>query len=364
MTQQLDEDDLLLINALQLGPRLPWTAIAAVLDRHPTSLALRWEKLTAAGAAWITSHPIGNPEQMSLSFHDVQCDPAQRQSVVQALAALPDVFSIEECHRHRDMMLTVIAPTPAWLAESVYPLFDRIPGLTRYETSFCTKLHHGADAWRLGALNAAQRKRLDQLAGNRPAYRGQLPAAFGGIIQVLSRNGRATAADIAEATGLHPATARRQLQKVLDSGTLTFRCEVAHGLAGFPIICQWFVRLPAADHARAAAALAESGNLRLCASTTGSSNFTFMMWLRSAADIMNVERSVGERFPALEVVESVVVATVAKRVGWTLNRDGTAAGNLTVPGEAWGPGGVSGPAARVSAAAHRPPAPRTPRIGS
>ncbi|GAA1919727.1 Lrp/AsnC family transcriptional regulator [Arthrobacter gandavensis] len=335
MNRQLDEDDLLLINALQIGPRLPWTAIGAVLDRHPTSLALRWEKLAAAGAAWITSHPVGDPEQMSLSFHDVQCDPAQRRSVVQALADMPDVFSIDECHRNRDMMLTVITPTPAWLAESVYPLFDRIPGLTRYETSFCTQLHHGADSWQLGALNAAQRKKLSQLAGNQPAYRGPLPPAYGEILQVLSRNGRASAADIAAETGLHPATARRQLQKVLGSGSLALRCEVAHGLAGFPIICQWFARLPAAEHSRTASALAESGTLRLCASTTGPTNFTFMMWLRSAADIMNTERSLGERFPALEVTESVVVATVAKRVGWILNRNGTAAGNLTVPGEAW-----------------------------
>ncbi|MER2138123.1 MAG: Lrp/AsnC family transcriptional regulator, partial [Arthrobacter sp.] len=221
------------------------------------------------------------------------------------------------------------------LTETVYPLFDGIPGLTRYETSFCTKLHYGAGAWQLGALNAAQRKKLSQAAAARPVHRGPLPSAYGEIIQVLSRNGRATAADVAAATGLHPATARRQLQKVLGSGTLSFRCEVAHGLAGFPIICQWFTRLPAADHVRAAAALAESGSLRLCASTTGPTNFTFMMWLRSAADIMNVERTAGELFPGMEVVESVVVANVAKRVGWILNRDGSAAGSLTVPGTAW-----------------------------
>lgn len=171
--------------------------------------------------------------------------------------------------------------------------------------------------------------------GTRPPTGARFHPAYGEILQVLSRNGRASAADIAAETGLHPATARRQLQKVLGSGSLALRCEVAHGLAGFPIICQWFARLPAAEHSRTASALADSGTLRLCASTTGPTNFTFMMWLRSAADIMNTERSLGERFPALEITESVVVATVAKRVGWILNRNGTAAGNLTVPGEAW-----------------------------
>lgn len=331
----LDEEDLQLINALQFGPRLPWTVLADVLDRHPTSLAARWDRLSAAGAAWITAHPIGNPEQMSLSFHDVQCDPARREDALRAIARIPDVFSIEECYRNRDMMLTVITPTPTWLIESVYPQLDQVPGLTRYETSFCTKLHYGAYSWRLNALAPGQRKALQDAAGTRMPHQGALPPKYRLIIQELCKNGRATAADVAAATGLHPATARRQLQKILDAGVLSFRCEVAHGLTGYPIMCQWFGRLPAGQHDEAATQLEALGTLRLCASTTGATNFMFMMWLRTAADIMAVERAAAERIPDLELVESVVIANVRKRVGWMLNRDGTTTGEVTVPGDAW-----------------------------
>lgn len=332
---ELDEDDLQLINALQVAPRLAWTQIGEVLGRHATSLADRWQRLCSSGAAWITCHPIGNPEQMSLSFHDVQCDPARRREVVAAMCRIPDVFTVEECFRNRDMMLTVIAPTPTWLGESVYPQLDRIPGLVRYETSFCTKLHSGAYAWRLKALSSSQQALLAELAGSPAPYSGPLPAAYGAIIRELSRNGRATAADIANATGLHPATARRQLQRALSSGTLSFRCEVAQGLVGYPIVCQWMGRLPAAGHAEAARVLATLGALRLCASTTGSTNFTFMMWLRTAADIMNMERTVAEKLPNLALAESVVINNIPKRVGWLLNRDGTATGEVVVPGDAW-----------------------------
>ncbi|WP_035778093.1 Lrp/AsnC family transcriptional regulator [Arthrobacter sp. 35/47] len=331
----LDEEDLRLINALQIGPRLPWTVVGEALDRHPTSLAARWDRLQASGAAWITAHPVGRPDQMSLSFHDVQCDPARREDAVRAIAGIPDVFTIEECYRNRDMMLTVITPTPTWLIESVYPQLDQVPGLTRYETSFCTKLHYGAYSWRLDTLTANQRMALQHAAGGRTPYRGALPPKYRPIIQELSRNGRATAAEIAEAIGLHPATARRQLQKILDAGVLSFRCEVANGLIGFPIICQWFARLPASRHEDAAAQLGSLGSLRLCASTTGATNFMFMMWLRTAADIMAVEQSVAERIPDLDLVESVVIANVRKRVGWMLNRDGTTTGEVTVPGDAW-----------------------------
>lgn len=331
----LDEEDLRLINALQIGPRLPWTVLGEVLDRHPTSLAARWDRLSATGAVWITAHPIGSPDQMSLSFHDVQCDPARREDAIRAIAAIPDVFTIEECYRNRDMMLTVITPTPTWLVESVYPQLDQVPGLTRYESSFCTKLHYGASNWRLEALPARQRRALQDAAGGRTPHRGALPPKYRPIIQELCRNGRATAADIAEAVGLHPATARRQLQKILDAGVLSFRCEVANGLTGYPIICQWSARLPARLHDEAAAQLGFLGSLRLCASTTGATNFMFMMWLRTAADIMAVEQTAAESIPELELVESVVIANVRKRVGWMLNRDGTTTGEVTVPGDAW-----------------------------
>lgn len=332
---ELSEEDLELLNALQIAPRATWTQLGAILDRHPSSLAARWDKLQRSGAAWVTAHLVGDPLQMSLSFLDVQCDPTRRTEAVQALCRIPEVVSVEECYRNRDMVLTVITPSTSALVETVYPQLDMVPGLIRYESSFCTFLHYGADLWRLNALTASQQQRLKEFALTVEPLSGRLPASYRAIIQELSRNGRATAAEIAASAGLHPATARRQLQKVLASRTLSFRCEVAQTLTGFPVNCVWFGRLPAAEHAEAARTLAGFGKLRLCASTTGSTNFFFSMWLRNAADIMQIERSAGEQLPHLELLESVVIANARKRVGWMLNRDGTATGEVVVPGEAW-----------------------------
>ncbi len=334
----LTEEDLQLVHALQIGPRLPWSVLGEILDAHPTSLADRWHRLEDSGLAWITAHPVGHPDQMALSFHDVQCAPGRRREVAEAIADIPDVFTIEECHRDRDLMLTAITPHPAVLTASVYPQLDGIPGLARYETAFCTRLHGSGGDWQLDALSAEQRSALRAAAGPRPksfAHYVAPPASFGPIVRALGRNARTTAAHIAEETGLHPATARRRLQKVLDSRTLSFRCEVSHRAAGYPVICQWFARLPAGDHDAAAAALATLGALRLCASTTGRTNFTFMMWLRSAADIMTVEQAASRRLPTLEIRESVIIAAIPKRVGWRLDPDGARTGEFVPPGSAW-----------------------------
>lgn len=331
----LEEDDLQLIGALQTGPRLSWTTLGEVLRRHPTSLATRWQRLVDRGLAWTSAHPVGRPGQMTLSFHDVRCDPAQREEVTRALAAVPDVFSVERCYRNRDMVLTVITPTLSWLTESVYPELDRIPGIQRYESSFCTRLHHGAVDWRLDMLEPEQIRALREAIEPRAEYAGPLPSHFAPIMRELARDGRASAAQIAHAVGLRPATARRQVRRVLDSGAVTIRCEVAHRAAGFPVICQWFCRLPAAEHDEAAAVLASLGTLRLCTSLTGAANFGFMMWLRSPADIMTIEQRIGARIPALEVLESVVITDIPKRVGRMLTPDGRGTPEIVLPGEAW-----------------------------
>lgn len=332
----LAESDQQLIEALQIGPRLSWTAVGEVLERNPASLAARWGQLTHRGLAWIGGHPVGRPGDMDLSFHDVACDPAQREDATRALMRIPDVFSIERCHRGRDMMLTVVTPSLAWLTEQVYPQLDRVPGMQRYESSFCTRLHHIAAEWRLGVLDSEQRRRLREAMGERPAHTGPLPSHFAPILRELARDGRASAAQIAEAVGLNHATARRQLRRILDSGAVTIRCETSHRAVGFPVVCQWCCRLPAADHDEAAAALRSLSTLRLCTSLTGAANFGFMMWLRSPADITTIEQRIGARIPRLEVLESVVITEIPKRVGRILRADGRSTGQVVLPGRAWG----------------------------
>ena len=272
---------------------------------------------------------------MTLSFHDVVCDPAQRPAAVQALKDIPDVFSIERCHRGRDMMLTVITPSLMWLTEHVYPQLDQVPGLQRYESSFCTRLHHIAAEWRLGVLYAHQQRRLREAAGQRSPYTGRTPSHFAAILRELARDGRASAAQIAAATGLNPPTVRRQLRQVLDSRAVTIRCETSHRAAGFPVVCEWFCRLPAAEHEDAAAALRSMSSLWLCTSVTGPANFSFMMCLRSPADIMTVEQRIAAHIPGLEVLESVVTE-IPKRVGRVLDADGRSTGQAVLPGPRMG----------------------------
>ena len=94
---------------------------------------------------------------------------------------------------------------------------------------------------------------------------------------------------------------------------------------------QWFVNVPAGQHEAAAAEIRTIRNVRLSASTTGPTNFVIIMWLQSLASVMDAELALQQKVPGIELVESVVMLTTVKRVGWMLNEDSTASGAVVVP---------------------------------
>ncbi|MFB0838613.1 MULTISPECIES: Lrp/AsnC family transcriptional regulator [unclassified Arthrobacter] len=336
---ELSEEDLALIQVLQSSPRLGWADAAKVLGVHATTLAARWERLKSSGAAWVTAHLAGDPKQMLLAFVAVDCDMNLRGSVTEQIAGIPEIVTVEEAASNRDLMLTVITGSLADYSSRVASRLKTIEGLTKYQTSLCTRLHASADEWRLNILDKTQLATLRTLAQQRAneakqaaAAAARLPESHLDLLPFLARDGRATAADIARELGRHPATVQRQLNRVLASGILLFRCEIAQGYSAYPVTCQWFAKVPAGQHEEAAAAIRTISNVRLSASTTGPTNFVIIMWLQSLADVMTAELALQQKVPGLDLVESVVMLRTVKRVGWMLKEDTTASGAVVHAG--------------------------------
>ncbi|MGO4434752.1 Lrp/AsnC family transcriptional regulator, partial [Paenarthrobacter sp. RAF9] len=103
---ELSEEDLRLVNALQISPRISWSDAGQVLGVHGTTLAARWERLRAAGAAWTTAHLLGDPKDMCLAMVDIDCEMHLRPNVTAAVAQLPEVITVEEAASNRDLTLT------------------------------------------------------------------------------------------------------------------------------------------------------------------------------------------------------------------------------------------------------------------
>lgn len=240
---------------------------------------------------------------------------------------MPEVLTICEPTRNRDLALTVQTESMAGLGRGLIPRITAIEGVTRIQASLSTRLHSAGHVWRLNALGARERDALEALKPTGVGSNALLPQDLP-IMQCLVRDGRASAADIARELGVHPTTISRRLNRMLATQTLSFRCEMAQLYTEHPVTCQWFAQVPLGEHEQTAAALRSVQNLRLCASTTGSTNFTFVMWLRSVEDIMRIGLEVVERAPGMTLVETSVAVRYAKRMRWLLNDDERATGQV------------------------------------
>lgn len=324
---ELPTEDLELIHALQIAPRATWTQLGSALGRHPTTLAARWKQLRADGRAWVTGHP---GSQGCGTFIGLECRPGHRAEVLERLCASSRIATVEESARAADVRLTVLTRSWQQLARDVLPLLRADPAILRTQVTVITRLYAIGNNWRLDVLSPDQQHRVAALHPEVLRPPGATPAGLAEMTAVLQRDGRATAAQIAAATGVHPTTAVRHLREAIETGLIALRCELAQAHSGYPVPCQWYVRVPPAQLEAAVRYLRSYRTLRLCASTTGDTNFTFFMWLRAPEDILDVEAGLQAAAPAVQVVESDVGVRTHKRMGWLLREDSTATGEVVV----------------------------------
>jgi DNA-binding Lrp family transcriptional regulator len=327
---ELPVEDLELVHALQIAPRATWTQLGAALGRHPTTLAARWERLRADGRAWVTGHLGISGAQGCSTFIGLECRPGRRAEVLERLCAAPEIDSVEESARAWDLRLTVLTHTWQQMASHVLPLVRADPGILRTQVTVLTRLYATGSTWRLDVLSPEQQRRVSALRLEALRPHGTPPPRFEEISAVLQSDGRATAAEIAAATGTHPTTAARHLRQAIETGSIALRCELAQEHSGYPLSCQWYVRVPPAQLEAAVRHLRSHRTLRLCASTTGDTNLTFLLWLRTPGDILDIEAGLQTAAPGIQVVESDVGVRTHKRMGWMLNHDSTVTGKVVV----------------------------------
>lgn len=331
---ELSPQDLELISLLQWAPRITWGEAAEILDTHPTTLAGRWEKLRQSGVAWITAQVNLRDPRNLVSVMTVSCDPQEWDHVVESVVAMPEVLAAEALGHDAALGLTVLSQDFGSLSRIIEEDVSKIRGVTKIHNMITTKMHQSADTWRLNKLSDVQREAVQAWAhADRESVQpstGPLTEDHLPVIKALMLDGRASAAEIARSTGLHPATARRHVHRVLSSGLLSIRCDLAQQYSAAPVTARWFARLDANRHEAAAEALARDPRTRIVSSITGGANFTVVMWLSSVAEILDAERTIQSVISEVVIRESVVALRPLKRMGWVLRENGYV-GNRFVP---------------------------------
>lgn len=326
---ELPIQDLEIINALQIAPRATWRVIGGVLNRNPQTISNRWETLREKGLVWTTAHLTGDPVQSFSAFINVRVEPQHAEETLRQICSIPEVQTVMRANQYAEFRLVSLAPDWETHRNSVLRRLESIPGVSLCSVSLCTHMYTSAERWRLDTLTPAQIRSLESLRDTQTQAPANLSPSFWPMLQVLSRDGRATATSIAATTGQHPTSVGRQLQAAITRGAIVFRCEVAIEATNYPVLVQWFAKVQPNEVDAAATHLSKYRTLRLCASTTGETNFTFAMQIRHAGEIADIEKRLHQAAPTTHIVSSEVSPETYKRMGWMLTSDGRATGQIT-----------------------------------
>jgi DNA-binding Lrp family transcriptional regulator len=321
----LDEDELALVEALQRGPRAPWTEVAEVVGTNAVTASRRWERLRATGAAWVTGVPgPGSHHAQLLAYVDVTCLPSEKTRVAQELAGDPHALSVDITAGGRDLLVTVAAVDLVTLGRYLLERLDRVPGVTGTRARIATRLYAEGSTWRLGVLppNGAAGS---PLPATRPAVLDEVDRD---LMSALGVDGRASYATLAQMADISQPTARRRVDRLISSGAVLLRTDVAAPLAGLPVTVVLSADAPAARLDDAAARLGRLRQVRLSATLAGTPSLLVIAWLASLEEVHRFEQDLVHRIPEVEVVDRLVVLRSVKRMGHLLDSEGRATGTV------------------------------------
>ena len=319
---RLDEADLTLIEVLQRNPRAPWTAVAAVAGTNAVTASRRWERLRSAGSAWVigTPGPVTRDAQC-LAYVDVTCSPGSTTRVARELAGDAHALSVDITAGGSDLLLTVAAVDLRTLGRYLLERLDRVQGVTGTRARIATRLYAEGSLWRLGVLPASSTLRTRSLVPSRPVGLDEVDRELMGC---LGEDGRASYAALAEATGTSQPTVRRRVERLISSGSVLLRTEVAAPMAGWPVSVVLSADAPAGQMDDVATRLARLRQVRLVATLASTPSLIVVAWLPSVDEVHRFEQALVQRAPEVRVTDRLVVLRAVKRMGQLLDEDGRA----------------------------------------
>jgi DNA-binding Lrp family transcriptional regulator len=269
----LDDIDHLLIHALQVDARAPFTKIAAVLGTSTQTVVRRYRKLSADAGLRVVG--LANPYRAGRQQWIVRFTAAARaaRDIAAALARRPDTSWVRLTSGGTEIVaITQTTPGAHSLLLRDVP---RTASVTAVSAHLLLHLYLGGPtAWRgrLSALSVAQQEALRPalpLVDDDPVV---LTEPDHLLLAALARDGRTSYTDLATVTGWSASTVTRRIEELRARGTLYFDVEIDVALLGITVSAMLWMSVRPAHLTEVAETLAGHPELAVVAATTGPTN--------------------------------------------------------------------------------------------
>jgi len=336
----------MLIGALQVAPRASWADVGAALGVSAVTAARRWERISGSGVAWVTAAPgMSRRAEQCMAYVEVDCLPGRRTEVAAELARHELVVTVEITTGTADILLTIAAADLLTLSHYLLDHLGAMEHVLRTRARVASKIYTEGSSWRLvelgeDALRILERSvvRPDGEAGEESPASARDVRRLAGLLTV---NGRASYAELAEATGISATTVRRHVGRLLQSGTLIPRTDLAAELSGSPVQVYLWADAPVEGLPATAGAISQLRQVRLCATVSSAPCMVLCAWLHTVEEVHRLELAIARRLPQVRIVDRLVVLRTVKRMGRLVDSHGRAVG--VVPINIWDDSLAHGP---------------------
>jgi DNA-binding Lrp family transcriptional regulator len=290
----LDDIDQRIVHALQIDARAPFSRIGEVLRVSDQTVARRYGRLRSLGALRVLG--LTDPLRVGLTpwFVRVRCTPDAAASIGEALARRNDTRWVSLLSGGTEIFCAVQAAAPGDDTVLLQKL-PRTPRVVQVTAHAMLHVFFGQDlsqVSRMGALGPAEIAALTPEDAPRRAAEATEPVQLGPgdrlLLDVLAVDGRASAAELATATGWSQTTVRRRLAELRSSGALYYDLDLEGASALLPELrsALWtalWLDVEPARLAEVGEALAGHREVAFCGATTGTSNVYAAVNCRNAA---------------------------------------------------------------------------------
>lgn len=316
----LPEIDLALIDALQVNPRAPWTAIASVLDIDAVTAARRWRRLHEERLAWWVVRPSAARLSPFLDATLVllRCAPGAGEESAQRAAAAEWTHTVDRLAGTADLGVVVLGSGLTEVHQRVEELVDLCHGEV-VEQRVVAAVHAEDAGWRLGICSASQRRAL-QPRTDQPTPAPPRSELVDELLAALGDDARLSGQELAARVGGSEPTVRRALDRALRSGAIQLGCDLASPAAGLGRGVLLEVEVD--DPVRSGRALAATRPVHRCVQTVGAGNLTLGVRLASLGHLPGIEADLAAVAPGWRVRSRQTVLRPVKRLGRLLDSSG------------------------------------------
>ncbi|MFC7303149.1 Lrp/AsnC family transcriptional regulator [Streptomyces monticola] len=314
-----DELDHRVLQALQLDGRAPFRRIAAALDVSENTVARRYRTLCTQGLR-IVARTL--PERLGDSrwLLRIQCAPDATTPLAEALARLPESSYVSIDSAGTQIHCGITAPDTDGNETPVLANLHRMSRVTEISAHCLLRVYEGdPPAWytKLHPLTPEQ----TALAPPRdvPAPQDEdepalLDDADRALITHLADDARATFPQLAAATGLSTATAKRHLDRLRASGLLQISTEFPPRHLGYRLMSYLWLRVDPSCLHDVGTALAGHRPISFAAATTGPYNLVATTITRSTTDLYRYLTDHVGHLPGIQYVETAPALRQIKRL--------------------------------------------------